>query len=107
MCFPGPGPVVEGRLVPASTSGTAIQVESSSTGYTVPGTGLPPAESVVPVMWPGGYTGRRVGVEVQVLNEAGDVVATTGRRYRIDGQVQAAIAYDKSGPFPACAATAE
>ena len=33
-----------------------------------------------PAMWPLGYTGRRVGSEVEVLFD-GQVVATTGRRY--------------------------
>jgi hypothetical protein len=34
-----------------------------------------------PVMWPVGYTGRWVGSEVEVINDKGEVVATTGRRY--------------------------
>jgi len=34
-----------------------------------------------PAMWPVGYTGRRVGSEVAVVDQAGRVVATTGRRY--------------------------
>jgi hypothetical protein len=38
-----------------------------------------------PVMWPTGYTGRRAGPEVDVLNREGHVVATTGRRYQIEG----------------------
>jgi hypothetical protein len=36
-----------------------------------------------PLRWPKGYTGRRVGSEVQVLDPAGNVVLTTGGRYRI------------------------
>ena len=35
-----------------------------------------------PVMWPVGWTGRRVGFEVEVLDGAGTVRAITGRRYR-------------------------
>jgi len=35
-----------------------------------------------PVMWPDGFTGRRVGPEVEVLDGRGHVVATTGRWYR-------------------------
>ena len=34
-------------------------------------------------MWPIGMTGRRVGSEIEVLDSAGEVVATTGRRYFI------------------------
>ena len=44
-----------------------------------------------PVMWPMGFTGLGVGAEVEVLNSAGKVVATTGRRYFIShGPVDAA-----------------
>jgi hypothetical protein len=36
-----------------------------------------------PVMWPVGYTGRRLSNgDVEVLNTTGGVVATTGKRYR-------------------------
>lgn len=37
------------------------------------------------VMWRPGFSARRVGSEVEVLDQGGSVVATTGRRYRIDG----------------------
>lgn len=36
-----------------------------------------------PVVWPKGYTARRVGTEVVVLDGAGGVKATTGRIYHI------------------------
>ena len=36
-----------------------------------------------PVMWPAGYTARRVGTEVVVLDGDGNVKATTGRTYHI------------------------
>jgi hypothetical protein len=36
-----------------------------------------------PVMWPAGYTARRVGAEVMVLDRDGEVKATTGRTYHI------------------------
>jgi hypothetical protein len=36
-----------------------------------------------PVMWPVGFTARRVGGEVKVLDGAGNVRATTGRLYHI------------------------
>jgi hypothetical protein len=40
---------------------------------------------VVPVMWPIGYTARRSGTEIEVLDGAGRVVAKTGHRYQIEG----------------------
>ena len=36
-----------------------------------------------PVAWPNGFTARRAGSEVEVLDAAGTVVATTGRVYHI------------------------
>lgn len=39
----------------------------------------------IPVMWPLGFTGRREGPEVVVSDPAGIAIATTGRRYRLDG----------------------
>jgi hypothetical protein len=36
-----------------------------------------------PIMWPVGYTARRVGSEVEVLDMEGRVKATTGRSYRM------------------------
>ena len=38
-----------------------------------------------PVAWRPGFTGRRLGSEVEVLAPDGHVVATTGRSYRIEG----------------------
>jgi hypothetical protein len=37
----------------------------------------------MPVMWPSGYTARRAGSEVEVLDTQGKVIATTGKTYRI------------------------
>jgi hypothetical protein len=34
-----------------------------------------------PLRWPRGYTARRAGLEVEVLDPAGTVVLTTGGRY--------------------------
>lgn len=34
-----------------------------------------------PAVWPVGYTGLRVGSEVEVVDDSGKVVATTGSRY--------------------------
>jgi len=36
-----------------------------------------------PVMWPSGFTGRRAGSEVEVLDRDQRVVATTGRSYEL------------------------
>lgn len=36
-----------------------------------------------PLKWPPGYTAWRAGTEVEVRDEAGKVVLTTGARYRI------------------------
>ena len=36
-----------------------------------------------PVIWPEGFSARRAGDEIEVLDPSGNVVATTGRRYRI------------------------
>jgi hypothetical protein len=35
-------------------------------------------DDIRPVVWPRGFTGRRVGIEVEVLDRDGKVVATTG-----------------------------
>ena len=43
------------------------------------------ATAPVPVMWRLGFTGRRVGSAVEVLDPDGNLVATTGRSYRIAG----------------------
>ena len=60
-----------GTLVVDATYGTAITDES------IGGTG--------PVLWPTGYTGRRSGSEVEVVDREGHVVARTGSRYQIEG----------------------
>jgi hypothetical protein len=61
-----------GPLIVDRTYGTAITDPEGSIGP-------------VPVMWPVGFTGRRVGSEVEVLDLDGMVVATTGRTYEIRG----------------------
>ena len=60
-----------GLLIVDRTNGTAIDSEG--------------APALVPVMWPPGFTGRWIGSEVEVLDPDGNVVATTGRSYRIGG----------------------
>ena len=84
-CSAGPQPVVEGPLLADPKNGTAIQVERSGIrGGGGPNETLftPPNALTEPVMWPTGFTGRRTsGGEVEVLDDAGRVVATTGKRY--------------------------
>ena len=72
-----------GPLIVDRTYGTAIDV-----GSTTP----------VPVMWPLGFTGRRSGSEVEVLDPDGKVVATTGRTYNLRG----GFALDDPRVFWAC-----
>ena len=61
---------VVGRLVVDPEYGTAF--EDASGGTTL-------------VMWLPRYSARRAGSEVEVLDPAGNVLATTGRRYQIEG----------------------
>jgi hypothetical protein len=55
-------------LVADPTSGTAVRSDTGEIGA---------------LYWPPGYTGHRVGSEVEVRNPDGKVVATTGGRYAI------------------------
>jgi hypothetical protein len=41
--------------------------------------------AATPVMWRPEFSGRRRGSEVEVLDPGGEVVATTGRSYRMGG----------------------
>lgn len=63
-----------GRLVVDGNGGTSIIVEGGDFGTV----GAP-----FQVLWWPGFTGRRVGSEVEILDPDGKVIATTGRRYRI------------------------
>lgn len=73
--------LVEGDLVIDATAGTAII----------------DAGVRKPIRWPFGYTGRRRGAEVEVLDSAGNVVAVTGTRVSIGGGETV------SGVWAACA----
>lgn len=68
---------VGGDLVADGTYGTAIletfKTETGSRAVSLP------------VKWPYGYTGRRSGWEIEVLNASGDVVARTGTQLYIPG----------------------
>ena len=52
-----------------------------------------------PVMWPAGYTARRRGSEVEVLDTEGKVKATTGRTYHISQAYAPALIPDDDGTF--------
>jgi hypothetical protein len=63
------------------TTGDLIADPTSGTAYKDSTPGSP--NTSTPAMWLPGYTGRRVGSEVEVLDRQGKVVATTGKRYRL------------------------
>jgi len=55
--------------------------------------------SRTPVMWRPGFTGRRVGSKVVVLDATGNVVATTGQSYLIAGNYLLETADGENGIF--------
>jgi hypothetical protein len=65
-----------GRLVVDPSHGTAIIPPDGSTGT---------VRDRTIVAWRPGYTARRIGSEVEVLDPQGRVVATTGHSYIIPG----------------------
>ena len=65
----------EGQLVVDGNHGTSILVEGGDFGS---------KGATLQVLWWPEFTGRRVGNEVEILDPDGKVVATTGRRYRIE-----------------------
>jgi hypothetical protein len=64
-----PAAVVEGQLIPDASAGSAIQL----------------GDLVWAIRWPVGYSGRRAGDEVAILDQTGQVVARTGTRIRLAG----------------------
>jgi hypothetical protein len=99
-CYAGPPNTVEGPLLPDPKNGTAIKVEDTHWEESGPAW-VGNDEGIVPVMWPTGYTGRRLLLgEVEVLDDAGKVVATTGKRYLLGERP--AIGFATNGAFPAC-----
>jgi hypothetical protein len=56
-----------------------------------------------PVIWPTGYTARRAGIEVEVLDARGNVKATTGRSYYISFAYAPMLGDDATAPYPAAA----
>jgi hypothetical protein len=64
-----------------------------------------------PVMWPTGYTGWHVGSVVEVRDKAGNLKATTGRKYHISHAYapilipndDGSLAFEPANAFPAAA----
>lgn len=73
LCLFGPGSCAVGLLLVDPTYGTAVKDETTG------------GNTVTPVMWRPGFTGRRVGSEVAVVGPIGQLVATTDRKFQIDG----------------------
>ena len=69
---------VSGLLVVDPTYGTAIVGDNHSSM-------LPLSDVPVTVAWPPGFTARRSGSEVEVLDPQGNVVGTTGQSYQFMG----------------------
>jgi hypothetical protein len=72
-----------GMLIVDPEAGTAIVSEDMG-------------KTTVRVRWPEGYSGRRSGDQVEVLDRAGHVVARTGQRYELLG------GYDPDDTWAAC-----
>jgi len=49
------------------------------------GTAIIENDAPIPVMWPIGYTGRRSGSQVEIVDKSGHVVARTGTQVQIGG----------------------
>lgn len=58
----------------------------------IDGTAMFDGAQLIPVMWPVGYTARMAGEQVlEVLDKTGQVVARTGKFYRLIGRFHAGI----------------
>jgi hypothetical protein len=71
----------------ASTTGTLVADATYGTAI-VDMAGLveaPPERGPLALAWRPGFAGRQVGGEIEVLDPAGHVVATTGQRYMLEG----------------------
>ena len=84
----GPPTTVETVQVPLITDETVVADGGCVLLYQVvdviadPASGMPVVKGGgAPLRWPRGYTARRAGFEVEVLDPTGTVVLTTGRRY--------------------------
>jgi hypothetical protein len=99
-CYAGgasapPGESLRGLAAPSAPPSGPVRLLTGSLGCYAGGEGPGATAPLVvdatygtsflgrPVMWPTGYTARRAGFEVEVLNTQGKVIATTGRTYNI------------------------
>ena len=98
----------------AAPPGESVPLLTGATGCYAGGEGGPTAPLLAearygtsfsgkPVMWPRGYTARRAGSEVEVLDTQGKVKATTGRTYHMSS----APVYEGAGPSHAFAVAAD
>lgn len=89
---------IDGVLVADSEAGTAIRVDPDMAGDWGPEI----AGSTLPVMWPPGFTGRRLPFgEVEILTPEGETAITTGRHVRLGTQFMGGIDR-RAGAYMAC-----
>ena len=80
--LPGyPEPTVKGCYA-MSVTGPLVVDPEYGTAMIIEDLGSKPFRTIVG--WPQGYTARRAGSEVAVLDPDGKVVAVTGRKYRVE-----------------------
>ena len=94
LVLPGGDPVrlLTGEPLPrnscfASATGSGLLVADPTYGTAIIGQDSMAAlgDEPMPVAWRPGFTARRIGSDVAVLDPQGNVVARTGRSYTIDG----------------------
>jgi hypothetical protein len=91
---PSPAPMATPELVlllASPAGGPELCMDALMTGDLVlhPEAGMAivsdPARPPMPVQWPSGYVGRRLGTEIEVLGRDGAVVAVTGTQVTFGG----------------------
>jgi hypothetical protein len=82
----GPLPFDEDECTPHTNVGELLVDPQFGTAQGMYGGGRDPIGSY-PVMWRPGFTGRRVGSEVVVVDPSGNLVATTGEWYELVSQI--------------------
>jgi hypothetical protein len=84
-CYGGGASALPGESVPLLTGALTCYAggEGGPTALLVVDPKYGTSLNGQPVMWPKGYTARRAGSEVDVLDTQGKVIATTGRTYHI------------------------
>jgi hypothetical protein len=100
-----------GVAAPSAPPGESVPLLTGDLGCYAGGEGGPTAPLVAepqygtsvfgkPVMWPTGYTARRAGSEVEVLDTHGKVKATTGRTYHMSQAYAPTLIPNDDGTFP-------